>query len=404
MRGNNIPISGPMMKTKATSIAETLGKNNWECNEDWTARFKKRHHIVFKTLCGESSSVDDASLNQWRDNVLEKTLSKYEPFDVYNADETGLFWRLLPNKTMDFKGQEGHGGEAPKDRITVLTCANMDGSHKLPLFVIGKFNTPRCFKGVRKLPVCYQSNSKAWMTAAIFTEWIQEFDRAMHCQKRKVLLTLDNCTAHPKVTNLKAVELLLLPPNTTSKSQPCDMGIINNVKCHYRGTLLKRLIDYIDEDNDFNNFKLTLLDAAIILKQAWEKVVPATIRNCFKKAGFQASESETETVEEESDVEPFLSRLLVEYGIPDSLESIENLDKEVPTAPSPSEAVNPSTQTEEEREDGNGPTAETDEDNQGENVATAMKTLSQYFMQKGITDDLLTKVQKTIDCHIDSAV
>ncbi|GFO46765.1 tigger transposable element-derived protein 4 [Plakobranchus ocellatus] len=32
MRENNIPISGPMMKTKATSIAETLGKNNWECN------------------------------------------------------------------------------------------------------------------------------------------------------------------------------------------------------------------------------------------------------------------------------------------------------------------------------------------------------------------------------------
>ncbi|GFO22417.1 tigger transposable element-derived protein 4 [Plakobranchus ocellatus] len=185
------------------------------------------------------------------------------------------------------------------------------------------------------------------------------------------------------------------------------MGIINNVKCHCRGTLLKRLIDYIDKGNDFNNFKLTLLDAAIILKQAWEKVEPATIRNCFKKAGFQASESETETVEEESDVEPFLSRLLVEYGIPDSLESIENLDKEVPTAPSPSEAVNLSTQTEEETEYGNGPTAETDEDDQGEeippvsdeNVATAMKTLSQCFMQKGITDDLLMKVQKTTDCH-----
>ena len=29
MRGNNIPIDGPMMKTKATSIAHTLGKD-WE--------------------------------------------------------------------------------------------------------------------------------------------------------------------------------------------------------------------------------------------------------------------------------------------------------------------------------------------------------------------------------------
>lgn len=234
MRGNKILISGPMMKTKATSIAEALGKSNWECNEGWIARFKKRHNIIFKTLCGESSSVDDTSLKQWQDSVLKITLSKYEPHDVYNADETGLFWRLLPNKNMDFKGQECHGGKAPKGRITVLTCTNMDGSHKLPLFVIGKFKIPRCFKGVCKLPVEYESNSKAWMTAAIFKEWVQHFDQLMFCQKRKVLLTLDNCTAHPRIDNLKATELLFLPPNTTSKSQPCDMGIINNLKCHQR--------------------------------------------------------------------------------------------------------------------------------------------------------------------------
>ncbi|GFS16960.1 tigger transposable element-derived protein [Elysia marginata] len=281
---------------------------------------------------------------------------------------------------MDFKGQECHGGKDPKDRITVLTCANMDGRHKLPLFVIGKFKTPRCFKGVRKLPVKYQANSKAWMTAGIFTEWLQDFHKMMCRQKRKVLLTLDNCTAHPKVDNLKAVELLFLPPNTTSKFQPCDMGIINNLKCHYRETLLKRIINHVDEGNDFDNFKLTQLDAVIILKQAWEKVEPATIKNCFKKAGFQASETETEGENEieavDTDVQPFLSCLLVEYGIPDSLDDLENLD-----APSPPEEMNPST-TDSERENQTEQAAD-DEDDQGEemppvrdeSVASAMETL-----------------------------
>ncbi|GFS15232.1 ADP-dependent glucokinase [Elysia marginata] len=304
---------------------------------------------------------------------------EYKTFDVYNADETGLFWRLLRNKTTDFKGQECHGGKDPKDRITLLTCANMDGSHKLPLFVTGKFKTLRCFKGVRKLPVQCQANSKAWMTAGIFTEWLREFDKMMYRQKRKVLLTLDNCTAHPKVDNLKAVELLFLLPNTTSKSQPCDMGIINNLKFHYRGTLLKRIINHVDEGNGFDNFKLTLLDAVIILKQAWEKVEPATIRNCFKKAGFQASETERENeIEaEDTDVQPFLSRLLVEYGIPDSLDDLKNLDQDVPTAPSPSEEMNPST-TDSERENQTEQAAD-NEDDQGEEmppVASAMETLS----------------------------
>ena len=218
------------MKTKATSIAHALGKD-WECNEGWLSRFKHRRNIVFKTLCGESSAVDYVALDQWRDSALKTTLAKYQPSDVYNADETGLFWRLLPSKTFHFKGQACHGGKAPKDRITVLTCASMDGSHKLPLLVIGKFKTPRCFKGVRKLPVEYEANAKAWMTGTLFTEWLQEFDKMMLLQKRKVLLTLDNCTAHPKIQNLKAVQLLFLPPNTTSKAQPCDMGIISNLKC-----------------------------------------------------------------------------------------------------------------------------------------------------------------------------
>ncbi|GFR85378.1 tigger transposable element-derived protein 4 [Elysia marginata] len=187
------------------------------------------------------------------------------------------------------------------------------------------------------------------------------------------------------------------------------MGIINNLKCHYRGTLLKRIINHVDEGNDFDNFKLTLLDAVIILKQAWEKVEPATIRNCFKKAGFQASETETEIegeneIEaEDTDVQPFLSRLLVEYSIPDSLDDLENLDQDVPTAPSPSEEMNRST-TDSERENQTEQAAD-DEDDQGEemppvsdeSVASAMETLSQYCMQRCLSDELLSKVKKTIE-------
>ena len=398
MRGNNIPIDGPMMKTKATSIAHALGKD-WECNEGWLSRFKHRRNIVFKTLCGESSAVDDVALDQWRDSALKTTLAKYQPSDVYNADETGLFWRLLPSKTFHFKGQACHGGKAPKDRITVLTCASMDGSHKLPLLVIGKFKTPRCFKGVRKLPVEYEANAKAWMTGTLFTEWLQEFDKMMLRQKRKVLLTLDNCTAHPKIQNLKAVELLFLPPNTTSKAQPCDMGIISNLKCHYRGTMLRRLINFIDDGNDYSTFKFTLLDAVVLLKQAWEKVEPATIRNCFRKAGFRATDAADESTEE---IQPLLASLLAEYGMSDQPDDIENLDLEVPTAPAPSEDVDVCQTSEPEKEE-----QDPEEDDQGEemppiseeNVSSALKTLSQYFMQKGIADDLLGKLQKSIDCH-----
>ena len=396
MRANNVPISGPILKAKATTIAERQGKVGWECNDGWLSRFKKRHNIVFKTLCGESSSVDDVSLDQWRESVLKRTLAKYQPSDVYNADETGLFWRLLPNKTMDFRGQACHGGKAPKDRITVLTCANMDGSHKLPLLAIGKFQTPRCFKGVPKLPVKYASDKKAWMTKLLFTEWVRDFDKQMRLQKRKVLLTLDNCTAHPKIEDLKAVELLFLPPNTTSKSQPCDMGIISNLKCHYRGILLRKMVAHL-ESHSQTEFKPTLLDAFTILREAWERVEKSTISNCFKKAGFSVDASDEAT----ENITPLLSGILAEYGIHSAVDDLDHLDDDVPTAPSPSDEAESEEAVEEREAEG------ADEDDQGEpmpsvtdeSVTSAIATLEAYFLQKGISDDALVKVKKTIDVH-----
>ena len=83
----------------------------------------------------------------------------------------------------------------------------------------------------------YQNNAKAWMLITIFQEWLREFDRqvALKHGGQRVLLLLDNCKSH-KVENLALphVEVQFLPPNTTSKIQPIDAGIIMSFKKHYR--------------------------------------------------------------------------------------------------------------------------------------------------------------------------
>ena len=37
-----------------------------------------------------------------------------------NVDETGLFWKLLPERTLQFKGNDCKSGKHANDRITVL--------------------------------------------------------------------------------------------------------------------------------------------------------------------------------------------------------------------------------------------------------------------------------------------
>ena len=127
-------------------------------------------------------------------------------------DECGLFWRMLPDGTMAFRSEKCHGGKKSKERVTVAMCCSMEGE-KLPLMVIGKFRNPRCFKGIKQLPVRYEANQKSWMTRDLFERWLRDFDRSMDSRNRKVLLVLDNCSAHVRIDGLKATELLFLPPN-----------------------------------------------------------------------------------------------------------------------------------------------------------------------------------------------
>ena len=96
--------------------------------------------------------------------------------------------------------------------------------------VIGKAAKPRCFQNldIRKLPVEWRSNKKAWMTSQIMEEWLTAFNGRMKMQNRHVLLFLDNATCHPHI-KLSNVRLAWFPPNTTSVSQPMDQGIIRNV-------------------------------------------------------------------------------------------------------------------------------------------------------------------------------
>ena len=77
--------------------------------------------------------------------MLPALLADYDPCDVFNADETGLFFKCLPEKTLAFKGEKCHGGKRSKERVTVMVAANMIGTEKLKFMVIGKSVKPIVF-------------------------------------------------------------------------------------------------------------------------------------------------------------------------------------------------------------------------------------------------------------------
>ena len=91
----------------------------------------------------------------WNETKLPTLLSKYDLKDIFNTDEFGLFYPCLPNKAYHFKSQACSGEKNSKVRLTEMAAGNAI-EEKLPMFVIDKSKTPRCFKHVKNLPCKYK--------------------------------------------------------------------------------------------------------------------------------------------------------------------------------------------------------------------------------------------------------
>ncbi|CAM4904757.1 unnamed protein product [Rotaria socialis] len=147
-RSKNIPISGPLLQEQARQIRQQLGGSNagdFKASNGWLEKFRKRHGIQYRTINGESASVDPATVDEWKKRLVVM-IDKYNPNDVYNADETGLFFKALPNRSLVTAKDSCKGGKRSKERFTVLLCTNMTGTDKLKPLMIGKSANPRCFK------------------------------------------------------------------------------------------------------------------------------------------------------------------------------------------------------------------------------------------------------------------
>lgn len=297
MRASNLPISSELFKEKALSLSSKMGIEDFSASWGWLEKLKRRHGLTNHCLSGESAAVEDSSVDEWMAD-LPDLIKSFDAKNIFNCDETGLFYRLLPNKTLDFKGETCHGGKHSKDRLTVLLCCNADGSDKMPPLVIGKSMQPRCFKNTKKLPCSYANSSKAWMTSKIFLDFLKDFDKKMAMKDRSVLLFMDQCPAHPSdLPSLKHTKIVFFPVNCTSRLQPLDLGIIRSVKAHYRKDLVRRMFISLEQKKQLN--QLSILDAMHMLVSSWNRVTPTTISNCFRKAGFfEANEAKEVSLQE----------------------------------------------------------------------------------------------------------
>ncbi|GFQ94976.1 tigger transposable element-derived protein 1 [Trichonephila clavata] len=215
-----IPIDGELIKEKAIRFYNQVKDLEPSCSSShirspkfsasngWLAGFLQRHTLYNLKIKGEAASADGTDAKNYS-KVLVKIIEDggYCPDQVFNADETGLFWKKMPSGTFIAKSEKTASGfKAAKDRVTFLLCSNASGARMLKPLMLNRSLHPRALKGnnIAELPVHFMANKKAWVTKAVFITWFNDcfvpevkqymIDMGLPFN---VLLIVDNAPGHP---------------------------------------------------------------------------------------------------------------------------------------------------------------------------------------------------------------
>ena len=161
---------------------------------------------------------------------INELIESYSLENIWNMDESGCFFKALPDKGLVEKGKQAKDGKKSKQRLTVAFFANAAGERVDQPIVIWKSKLPRCLKKLKD-PSCpvnihYFSNPKSWMTSEVMEAVLARFNRKLVLEDRKVTFFLDNATCHPEymIRQFSQIRIVFLPKNTTSTLQPLDAG------------------------------------------------------------------------------------------------------------------------------------------------------------------------------------
>ena len=247
-RSSGVNVRGVELLAAATKLASHLEYTDFKGSEGWLWRFRNRHGLFNEIQHGEAGDADMASVAPFREKLTRLMSDEGLALSqIYNADETGMFWGSFPKNTQVWPGEDkSKRKKSSKERLSELVGCNATGMHRLKLAVVGKSKDPRAFRGInieQSLPVVYYNSKKAWFNQAIFTDWflshfvpeVRKYQEVLKIAPDDVqaVLALDNAPAHPceekGVSRDGKIKVLYLPPQYNVSNTTNGPG--NNM-CH----------------------------------------------------------------------------------------------------------------------------------------------------------------------------
>ncbi|GAV05291.1 hypothetical protein RvY_15446 [Ramazzottius varieornatus] len=272
-----LPVSFTDLQEESKLLANNLKVQNFCGSAGWVANVLKSNQLQTVGLQGEEMGSDPEISEKWITEDSPEILQGYKNAEIFKCDGTGSYLRSTPRKTLLKVGQRIKGSKKATERISVIFYCSSSGE-KIPPLIIGRSKKPRAFTkaklGFKKVGFTWANNTKAWMTKAVFTPWLEELNERMEKQNRKILLLLHNASGH----------------NVDSLSH----GIIKAFQAHESAAKAEHRRENRKDFQNLVEYKksLTVLHSVKWIMKGESKVDSRTIRNCFRKSGaFQIVEN-----------------------------------------------------------------------------------------------------------------
>ena len=217
---------------------------------------------------------------------------QYLRSNVVNIDETNVYFDMNGSITLADRGSrtvsvKSSGASA---RCSILLGVTMDGN-KLPPFVIfrGKpgGRISREWTGNTAYPSSsvYAVQEKAWMDKRVFLEWVEKIWKPFCQNKNSTYLLMDEFSVHLMAECVNSIqdcgtEVDFVLGGYTSKLQVLDVGVNKPFKDYIKQCYEQFMVQ------NFEERKVSRLDVAKWIQEAWGRVTIETIRNTWSSIGF----------------------------------------------------------------------------------------------------------------------
>ncbi|NWZ71024.1 TIGD5 protein, partial [Acrocephalus arundinaceus] len=321
LRQHGVPLSGPLIQAQAEAFARQIygPECTFKASHGWFWRWQKRHGISSQRIYGEGGlPAEPERAPATRTEVLPDA-GGYGDEQIYNANVTRLFWKLLPDAGITARRP------ARGERVTVLLAANLTGSHKLKPLVVGGLRDPASLRhhNQEKFPACYRYSPEARLAPALLRAWFFEdfvpgVKRYLRrsCLQQKAVLLLSSAPSRsgsgaedspPLQTPDGSIRALFLSKGPSGSGvagaggripAPLEQGVVSAFKQLYKRELLRLAVSCAGPGGPADFVRSFLLkDMLYLAGLSWDLIPPGSIEKCWLlglRAAFEPQPGEEE--------------------------------------------------------------------------------------------------------------